>query len=275
MKNRTFKHIADTLVKNNIIWAIFGPLVRIFTRIDVAKKRLTNPKTDFTNLLGQPCVKSGPFQGLAYPSYDSVGSSLYPKILGSYEMELHPVVYKIIESNYKQILDLGCAEGYYAVGFALKMQKVKVHAYDINPEAIKLCKKMAEHNSISDRIFYYDECTEKTLLNFDFNERTLIISDCEGYEKFLFTNRSLNNLSSVDVLVEVHDFIDLTISSNLLNVFKDTHSVTKYQSIDDIFKAREYDFVLLRDLDLNKKREILSEGRPSIMEWYFFQSHCN
>jgi hypothetical protein len=45
----------------------------------------------------------------------AVGSALAPKLIGSYEAELHPIFDRIFRKPYKRVIDIGCAEGYYAV----------------------------------------------------------------------------------------------------------------------------------------------------------------
>lgn len=65
-------------------------------------------------------VIKGPFEGMKYPSLRAAGSALVPKLIGTYEIELTPYIMKIIEKNYSIILNIGSAEGYYAVGLALR-----------------------------------------------------------------------------------------------------------------------------------------------------------
>ena len=42
---------------------------------------------------------------------ESIGSKLYPKILGTYELELHSTVQEIVESKYKKVINVGASEG--------------------------------------------------------------------------------------------------------------------------------------------------------------------
>src|SRR5436190_882004 len=63
-------------------------------------------------------VLGGIFKGLQYPRFESSGSGLVTKLLGSYENELHPFIQQLGANKYTEIIDIGCAEGYYAVGLA-------------------------------------------------------------------------------------------------------------------------------------------------------------
>jgi len=79
-----------------------------------------------------PQVQVGPFQGLEFPP-STFDRHLAPKLTGAYEQELHPVFEDIISRNYQEILDIGPADGYYAVGLAQLLPDVPVHAFDIDP----------------------------------------------------------------------------------------------------------------------------------------------
>jgi 2-polyprenyl-3-methyl-5-hydroxy-6-metoxy-1,4-benzoquinol methylase len=77
-------------------------------------------------------VLNGPFEGLKFPAMDIKEINLASKITGSYESELHAVVEEICLTPYRDVLDVGCAEGYYAVGFARRLRQATVHAFDID-----------------------------------------------------------------------------------------------------------------------------------------------
>jgi 2-polyprenyl-3-methyl-5-hydroxy-6-metoxy-1,4-benzoquinol methylase len=96
-------------------------------------------------------VRHGPFSGMQCASVSS-GSLLSPKIIGSYESPIHCWIIDAITRNYNTILDIGCAEGYYAVGFALKSQDSKVYAYDTESLARENTAELAQLNGVSDRV---------------------------------------------------------------------------------------------------------------------------
>src|SRR4051795_10844916 len=59
-------------------------------------------------------VSGGPFAGLVYP--DRTPISLVPKLLGIYERELHGAIEAAIRAQPDVIVNVGAADGYYAVG---------------------------------------------------------------------------------------------------------------------------------------------------------------
>ena len=169
-------------------------------------------------------VQAGPFCGMKYIS-TAHGSALLPKILGTYEEALHPFIYRVLKRNYQLIADIGCAEGYYAVGFARAFRKIPVQAFDIDPQARTLCRKLAEVNGLADLVSITDNCTID-VLNKILVDSTLIISDCEGYEFDLLRPELIPKLSSSDLIVELHDLTHPTICEVITNRFEETHQVS-------------------------------------------------
>ena len=75
------------------------------------------------NTIIQKCgtvVQSGPFKGMQFVSHSSEGCHV-PKLLGSYEQELHVHIEAAIARGYGHVVNIGVAERYYAVGLAIRM----------------------------------------------------------------------------------------------------------------------------------------------------------
>ena len=97
-------------------------------------------------------VLSGPFQGMILPDEESWGDGdRGSKILGCYEINLHQVLLIAVGRKPSVIVNVGCAEGYYAVGLARLLPEVTVHAFDIDKRAQIACKKGAERNGVASR----------------------------------------------------------------------------------------------------------------------------
>src|SRR5947209_10340484 len=64
-------------------------------------------------------VQDGPFKEMKLAESTSWGDGdTLPKLLGCYEAELHPAVNEALGKDYAAVINVGCAEGYYAIGFA-------------------------------------------------------------------------------------------------------------------------------------------------------------
>src|SRR5687767_8100107 len=59
-------------------------------------------------------IWNGPFKGMEYVDAQTEGA-LIPRLLGTYECELHPHLERLAGEGLDCVIDVGCAEGYYAV----------------------------------------------------------------------------------------------------------------------------------------------------------------
>ena len=76
-------------------------------------------------------VLSGPFKGMRYPLRSSGQGGLLPKLLGTYERELSPAIERLISDRPTLVVNVGAAEGYYAVGLALRAPQAQVIAFEM------------------------------------------------------------------------------------------------------------------------------------------------
>lgn len=231
---------------------------------------LAQRKKVIEKILGETVV-SGPFKNMVYPALISHGSVIYPKILGTYESELHEVIRSLPIADYDVIIDIGCAEGYYAVGFGLLNSKASIFAYDIDYGARQRCRMMADENGIGERMLIGQYFNSNDLKTINPSLRTLIICDCEGYERHLFNDDNIGFLQNSDLIIETHDCFDIGVSLYLKNLFKHSHKLRSVFSVDDIQKALTYQIEAISSLDLLTKLEALRENRSTIMEWVVFE----
>ncbi|MHA7129411.1 class I SAM-dependent methyltransferase [Algoriphagus namhaensis] len=216
-----------------------------------------------------PCVSWGPFKGLKYPFMQSLHSTLFPKLLGYYECELHDSVEAFLRLQPETILDIGCAEGYYAVGFALSAPDSTVLAFDIQPEAREKTAEMAAANGIeeSGKFQIHEEANKQTLLQLDSDKRHFIFSDCEGFEDLLFDAEVIEHLKRSLFIIECHDFIHAGISERLQERFELTHEVQQIASVDDHFRYQLINHEELKKIPLEDQIRLLAEKRPAQMNW--------
>lgn len=239
--------------------------VKGFANSDIPPPEIPQP------VFGGDTVRHGPFKGMTYRNDQFCCSAIAPKLLGSYEREIHPWIERLLAQRWDGLVDVGCAEGYYAVGFAWKIPGLRVYAYDINETARSHCRKLAEENGVANRVEIRMFCDAHELGRLVNGRRFLVIADCEGYEKELFTSSNLAALENADVLVEVHDFMDLTITPYLRTLFSKTHDILEAESIDDVRKLDRYDYPELRGLDLHTRYRQIAEWRKRIQLWMWMR----
>jgi hypothetical protein len=275
------KRALGRCVQNELTWRLLDASVLRVARYAHLQRTIAQRTPLFERAIAATSadlvVQHGVFAGMKYPGRASVVSPFFPKLIGSYERELHPILERVCGGDYSEIVDIGCAEGYYAVGFALRLSRARVFAYDTDAHARTLCSRMAQLNGVSDRVTVGSQCTPHTLVSLPLTSKALILSDCEGYEKELFTPGTVAFLRRHDVLIEVHDYVDPTISLRLSEVFEPTHDLLVIHAVDDSKKAQQYRFPELEHFDLPSRRLLLGEYRTGTQEWFYFtpRSECS
>lgn len=136
-----------------------------------------------------PFVRDGPFEGMEFTT--NCRLPWFPTYLtGNYEAELHEAVERFIASDPGIVVDVGCAEGYYAVGLATRLPRAQIYAYDIDEHARRTCAAVAAANGVADRVTIREACTHQDLRELC-GPSTVLLMDCEGAELDLFDPRAV------------------------------------------------------------------------------------
>jgi hypothetical protein len=270
---------ASRLLQVPAIWAIVNStVIRLADYLAFARQHPQivrnlrdahdHEQTSLHSLFADRHVASGPFQGMIYPNFESCGSQIAPKLIGSYEYELHGIIEQCIASDYARIIDIGCAEGYYAVGFAIRDRDAHVIAADTSSTARELCAAMATLNGVADRVTTVETIDSRALVSIVADQRCLVLSDCEGYEKELFTAETSRHLVRSDLLIECHDYKDASITPTIISAFHDSHVITKIYSQDEFFRPHQYADERTGSLPFAERRALMTEKRGAMI-WLF------
>jgi hypothetical protein len=172
-------------------------------------------------------VMQGPLQGLDFLPQSAEGCHI-AKLLGCYEQPLQPFIEAAIAENYPTILNIGCAEGYYAVGMARRMPATRVLAHDLNPKAQEVCQELAQKNQVADRVTVGGLFSPEDFAPYA-HQRVLLMCDIEGAERELLNPQVSPALKGMDIIVESHECLIPGITQLLIDRFKDTHQITLVQ----------------------------------------------
>jgi hypothetical protein len=181
-------------------------------------------------------VQSGIFKGMKYPRSAILSRHATPMLIGQYERQIYPAL-MAASARTSLVIDIGHAEGYFAVGFA--MHGKRVVAFDVDPHERRVFRQMAKLNGVADRISFRSWCSPETLLALTRNERALIISDIDGGEIDLFRPALISSLRHCDLIIEMHAG---TAEENQLfvNRFRDSH---RLEIIDHPAEAAGVDLI--------------------------------
>lgn len=168
-------------------------------------------------------VLDGPLKGLDFLRQSAEGCHV-PKLMGSYEQPLQQYIEEAIQACYPLILNIGCAEGYYAVGMARRMPDTRVLAFDVNQKAQTVCAELAAKNGVADRVEVGALFRIEDFADYQ-GQRVLVVCDIEGGERELLRPDAATGLSYMDLIVESHECLIPGINQELINRFAPTHDI--------------------------------------------------
>ncbi len=219
---------------------------------------------------GTPRVLNGPFEGLKYLD-EAVWGSITPRWTGSYESCLWPAVRDIVNRGYSRIIDVGCAEGYYAAGLCRALPHAEVHAFDLDPDSRAQVQRLWELNGKPGRLTVGGLLDHAGLQKLA-QPGTLLICDIEGGEMQLLNADACPALRTTDILVEVHETGKKSVADNaaaLRTRFQSTHDIS---TLDDSLRVVVYDHV--QALDEAQLKKAMSEGRPYAQVWLWMKARA-
>jgi hypothetical protein len=188
---------------------------------------------------------------LLVEGFEATGAAPVPKVLGIYESQLHPAIERAVAESPAVVANVGCAEGYYAVGIARRLPDAIVHAYDLAATARRMTSDAARLNGVESRVRVHGRCRS-------FPDGTgLVLCDIEGAEDSLLDPAELRNAT---VIVETHEFASPGVTQRLENRFSPTHSVER-------LVASPSESSLLGWLDPAERRLALEEMRTGEQAW--------
>ncbi len=174
-------------------------------------------------------VAGGLFAGMRLQGRASEGC-LLPKHLGCYEAVLQPHLRDLVQTEPDVVLNIGCAEGWYAVGMARLLPNAEILAFDTDPSARRLCADMAELNGLARRVRIGEHFEQADFATYA-GRRVLVLCDIEGAEHTLLDPVAAPALCGFDLVVEAHDGA-VPVSAVLRERFAATHDVTRLDGLE-------------------------------------------
>lgn len=211
-------------------------------------------------------VHAGPFAGMRYVD-KAWGSAYVPKLLGTYESELYPVIEEVAADDYDTLIDIGVAEGYFAVGLAIR-SSARVIGYECNDRARSLAEGLAKKNGVQENVDLRGDCTpaelESTLAEC---RRPFLLCDVDGYETTLLDPQQTPSLRKTAMLVELHEFARPGVTAEFFRRFGESHQIELiWQS-----PRTAQDFPLenrwMRAFPKRDLRNMVDELRPCEQSW--------
>lgn len=202
----------------------------------------------------------------------SVGSVYIPKLLGTYEREIAGVVEKICARQPELIVDVGAAEGYYAIGLARRNPKANVIGFEMDEAGRRAMGEMATLNGIGGRLDIRGACDRIALAGAlaDATD-SVVICDAEGAEDEVLDPVTVPALAGASILVEVHDFIVPGIADRLRSRFAPTHRIEEIGQVPRSSRDFPWQTFVTRVLGESTITWAVNEWRPATMSWLWME----
>jgi len=228
-------------------------------RLEISKKVL---------LIFNSKVSYGPFKGLKLDSETWWGTgSKASMILGLYEQEILLSITSC-PSKYKYFINIGAANGYYAIGLVKNNFFAKSYCFELSEIGRVVIKKNAKLNNVESRLSIFGKANKNFYLKIPLDQLTksVILIDVEGFEFELFSYDNLKALSQSIIYIEIHDFFyknGVARLSNLKKMLKNFFYLQEFTTTSRDLSV----FPELNNFTDNERWLLCSEGRPMLMRW--------
>lgn len=214
-------------------------------------------------------VQYGTFKGYQIPLSSHWGALARPAmLLGLYEKEVLETLCEL-SKNKDIFIDVGAADGFFAVGAVYAKLFNKSYAYEINENGRAVIGESARINGVKDKIEInglFNVAAIEANLKEDIKNSVLLI-DIEGDEFSLLNKEMLSKLSGASIIIEIHDFLFDTgdaLFENLKSLLLQENFIIKtIESGPRDIPRSEF----LDSLSDNERWLLCSEGREKRMRW--------
>ena len=268
------KILINKVKKRDFKWLILEVLSKITLkklelRIDkvVEKKRII--LSSKISKIYNNTVQQGPFKGMIINEDQFWGpGDRSSKILGLYEKEIQDLIVSIQkDKNYSTFVDIGGADGFFAIGSLVNNLFEKCEVFEISKKGRISIQKNSKQNNVYDSIKIHDKASKRSLIKIDNINNSLILCDIEGGEYELFDEKLINEIYPSDIIIEIHKDKENSLV-NFEKRFTKTYSLTKITQEPRSLK----NFKELENINDNNRALIMSEGRSGIQEWWHLSS---
>ena len=264
------KILINKVKKRDFKWLILEVLSKITLkklelRIDkvVEKKRII--LSSKISKIYNNTVQQGPFKGMIINEDQFWGQGdRSSKILGLYEKEIQDLIVSIQkDKNYSTFVDIGGADGFFAIGSLVNNLFKKCEVFEISKRGRNSIQKNSKKNNVYDSIKIHDKASKRSLIKIDNINNSLILCDIEGGEYELFDEKLINEIYPSDIIIEIHKDKENSLV-NFEKRFTKSYSLTKITQEPRSLK----NFKELENINDNNRALITSEGRSYVQEWW-------
>lgn len=214
-------------------------------------------------------IAFGPFAGMKISRTSWWGQTdLGSKIFGFYESEVLDALLNIDREKYTNFIDLGAADGYYAIGVVYAGLFKKAFSFELSEQGRGVITKNAKLNNVSEKILVFgiaDQNFNQLMPDVRLSESVLLV-DIEGGEFDLLTNNVLNKLKNSILIIELHEFMVENGQSRLNELIA---RLQQWFTISWLTTGSRdmSQYEMLEQLNDTDRWLLCSEGRTRLQKW--------
>lgn len=217
-------------------------------------------------------VRYGPFKGLKLNRDTWWGKlDLGNQCLGLYEKELLHFFQNIRENEFSTLIDIGAADGYYAVGALVSGIFDSVICFEQSASGRETIHRNWENNGSIGNLSILGAADANSIAEIPESrlKKSLLIVDIEGAEFNLLTDQVLDKLQESTIVVEIHNWVDgfIDLYADLLRRANKNHQIHVLERI----QRSTTEIPELRDFTDDNRLLVTSERRPCLMRFLLLQ----
>jgi predicted O-methyltransferase YrrM len=202
----------------------------------------------------------------------AVRAAHLPKLLGTYERELNHYIEGACALNFPLIVDIGAAEGYYAVGMAFRNPQARVIAFEMQATERSALAEAVSVNAVVNRLEIRGKCEPEDLERvLGDTPRPFVICDAEGYESVLLDPAIVPSLRRATILAELHEFVEKGITEEIRQRFAATHKINQIWQEERTSEDFPFKDFYTQWLPKSYPRWAVNESRPERMSWFWME----
>jgi hypothetical protein len=232
----------------------------------VYQRRLRVSREVFEMMGGE--VRYGPLKGLRLSDDAWWGApDKASMLLGLYEQELLTVLCTKPLTARSNFIDIGAADGYYAIGLVMAGFYKKSFCFEISEKGRETIKYNAGVNGVASQVEVFGKADETLVgrLSQDQIDDSVVLVDIEGGEFDVLSEAFLQSFQHAYILIEIHNWVE-DFEKKYLKLLL---AASKYFFIDAVKPVNRdlTQFTELNDFTDDNRYLICSEGRPNVMRF--------
>lgn len=257
-------------INKNYFYHTFAGIIRKIFNI---KSEITYRREKISDDLFVKCrgvIKYGYLKGVYLNANNNWGrQDKASMLLGLYEKEVLDKIV-LLSKNKKYFIDIGAADGYYAVGLIKKNYFQRCFCFEMTKNGREIIRENSILNSIEDKISIFGEIKNSLSLfiNQKIIDQSFLLIDIEGSEFDLLTDKFLNEIKMCNTIIELHDHLVKNGDKKLKDLIKKLNKYFKLSFFNSQGRNPSQ-FKELNYLTDNDKWLICSEGRKSTGHWIY------